>query len=205
MSETYTPPETEPTNEVPAEDNFAAIDEWQQEDAARRAQAMIEAPVAPPVQTNNEKGSVNKATVATVGLITGAALLSGGLIAQNVSNEIRNNDRVATITAEYEHNQDILAEIQTEALAPVDPASIVGIFNVSEGQTINSLSINIVDAQAEYQNADETTKDWIDYTILESGKAQGTYHIDETYVVSHVTIDGKDTFIVQDGKDIPKE
>lgn len=205
MSETYTPPETESTNQTPAEDPFAVLDEWQ-EDAAKRAKSIIDAPTATPIEPEDKKDGSHKGVIAATSFVAGAALfLGGGLIAQTVSNEAQHNDRVAAVTAEYEHNQSILTEIQTEALAPIDPASIIGVFNVTEGQTINSLSINIVNSQAEYQNADEATKDWIDYTILESGKAQGVYHIGEMYVVSHATIDGKDTLIVQDGNEIPQE
>lgn len=169
--------------------------EERQEDAAfaARAAQRLESVGQPP---NNI--SRNLAVAATVGALAFGAVSIG----QALSNEAKHDDRVAAVTGEYQHNQDVLKDIQNKAVDPVDPASIVGIFNVSEGKTVNQLSIDIVDGQPEYTQADQATKEWIDFTILESGKAQGSYDVGDTFVVSQTEIDGKKTLIVQDGNDV---
>jgi len=178
MDESYTPPRTNGPTSDEREANAAEAAE-----AARRVMN----------PTSNKVG---------LALAGGALLLGGAVIGQAVSNEVAHNDRVASVTAEYQHNQDILEQIKSESVGKVDPANVVGVFDIKDGATVNQLSINIVSTQPEYMNGDEATQDWIEFAILESGKAQGSYDNGDVFVVSHTEINGKDTFIVQDGSTI---
>jgi hypothetical protein len=78
MSETYTPQAStaETNNEEPIEDNFAAINEWQQAEASRRAQALINVPVEP--EDTNDKAKWGTKVAVTTGIVIGAALGAGG-------------------------------------------------------------------------------------------------------------------------------
>ena len=132
-------------------------------------------------------------------IAAGAVVTTSFGVMQAVSNENARTDRVTTITEEYQNDQDILKEIKEDALSVVDPASIVGMFVINEGNTIDQIGHEIAQSQPEYQNADEATQNWIDYTIQESGVAQGSYDVGDNFVVSRVEIGGKETLIVQDG------
>jgi hypothetical protein len=147
----------------------------------------------------NPDYAARRVAVGAAAIGIGAALLAGG---QAIPNEIKHNDRVASVTAEYENDQNILNEIKKQSLAPVDPASIVGIFDITEGTTINSESIKIVESLPAYQSAGKTQQEWIDFALLESGKAQGSYDLNEKFAVTEVEINGKSTYVVQDGNDI---
>ncbi len=125
----------------------------------------------------------------------GAALLTGQLVQnQNVSDK-----RIASVQAEYQNDQNILNEIDEKALASVDPASIVGFFNMTPGSTIISKSTELIRSLDLYKNADQTSRNFIDFTILQSGMAQGIYQPEEPFVVAEEQIDGQNTLIVQNG------
>lgn len=177
MDETYTPPTQDQKNKDKV-----------QADAARRIVGD-----AGPNYTGRRFAA---------GVVVGAVLVGSLAIVQSISNETKHDDRVAAVKAEYEHNQDILHDIEEKAASKVDPANVVGSFNVKEGTTVNQLSIDIVDAQSGYIQADQATKQWIHFTILKSGEAQGIYNVGDNFVVSHAKINDKNTFIVQDGSDI---
>jgi len=144
----------------------------------------------------------NNNVLKAVGIGAAGALLVGAVVGSHIENDIRDNERIATITQEYEQNQNLLTEINDKALADVDPASIVGIFDITPDSTVNGKSIEILETLSGYESADETAKHFIDFTMLESGKAQGSYDIDDTFVITEVEIDGKETYIVQDGSDV---
>ena len=136
---------------------------------------------------------------AAAGIALGVGFVGVG-VGQAVENNTKNEQKVASIAADFEHNESIYNEIIEQASAEVDPANVVGIFDIDAGTTVNSLSIDIAHIQDLYQDSDKETQDFIDYTLLESGKAQGSYDLNDTFVVSKVTIDGRDTLIVQDGE-----
>ena len=141
------------------------------------------------------------AAIITVGVLGGVGYGAG----QAAQNSNAQNERVASAAQSYEHNESVQAEIKEKAHDRVRPESIVGIFDIEPNTTISELSEEIVEKQPQYQEADQKEKDFIDYTVLESGKAQGSYDVKDTFVVSKDTIDGKDTLIVQDGEDIANE
>lgn len=139
-------------------------------------------------------------------LLAGAAIVAGGalVLGPTISNEIKKDDRANALHAESDRETAILVNIQTKAKdTKVDPASIAGMFMINEkGVTLNQISLDIAHSQPEYINGDQTTKNWIDYTVLESGKAQGSYDVGDNFVETRVTIDGKDTLIVQDASEL---
>ena len=67
---------------------------------------------------------------------------------------------------------------------------------------MNGKSIEILETLPGYESADEAAKDFIDFTMLESGKAQGSYDLDDTFVISETEVKGQITYIVQDGTGI---
>lgn len=142
-------------------------------------------------------GSGDSKVIIAIG--AGAALLLGGAVGINTNNSTHSEERNSSIIEQYQQNEAVLQEIKDEALAPVDPANIVGLFDVTPNTTVNDSSIAIVKTLTGYEAADKQTKDFIDFTVLESGKAQGSYDLGDTFTVSRATIDGRDTFIVQDG------
>ena len=135
-------------------------------------------------------------------LLAGAAIVAGGalFLGPTISNEIKKDDRASALHAESQHQQDVLLDIQTKSQdKKIDPANIAGMFMINERNvTLNQISTDIAHSQPEYINGDEATKIWIDYTVLESGKAQGSYNIGDNFVETRIKIDGKDTLIVQD-------
>jgi len=179
MDETYTPP---PTNT--------------EDDPAAAAKRLMETPKTP------NYGLRRAGAVAIgVGVIAGI-----GGIGQAIHNENAHEQQVTNVTEAYQHDQNILKEIHTEALKKVDPASIVGMFMINEqNDTINKLSLDIAHSQPEYVNGDEATKNFIDYTILESGKAQGSYDLKDNFVETKVKINGKDTLIVQNATGVAEQ
>jgi hypothetical protein len=133
-------------------------------------------------------------------VLAGVALLTGGYIAgQNFSNENNQTKRANSISIENKHYQDIIKEIDAKATAKIDPASIVGMFVINQGNTVYQISNEIAGIQPEYKSGDKATKEWIDFTVLESGNAQGPYNEGDNFVVSRAKIDGKETLIVQEG------
>ncbi|MDB5160202.1 MAG: hypothetical protein JWO99_465 [Candidatus Saccharibacteria bacterium] len=140
-------------------------------------------------------------------LAGGAVVLAGAVVlGPTISNEIKKDDRASSLSAENTHNTTVLTEIHSDALAKVDPANIVGMFMINEqSDTINQISLDIAHSQPEYIHGDQATKDFIDYTILESGKAQGSYNLGDNFVETKAKIDGKDTLIVQDATGVAEQ
>ena len=147
-------------------------------------------------------GKENANALKAVGVGVAGTLLVGGLVGSNIEQQHREDERVASISQEYEQNQNLITEIQDRALANVDPANIVGIFDITPGSTINGKSLEILETLPGYEAGDESDKNFIDFTMLESGKAQGPYELDDTFVISQTEINGQETYIVQDGTGI---
>ena len=139
-------------------------------------------------------------------LLAAAAIVAGGalFLGPTISNEIKKNDRANALHAESQHQQDVLLDIQTKAQdKKIDPASIAGMFMINEKSvTLNQISLDIAHSQPEYVNGDQATKKWIDYTVLESGKAQGTYDEGDNFVETRITINDQDTLIVQNASEL---
>ena len=144
----------------------------------------------------------NHGALKAVGVGTAGALLIGAVVGSNIEHQTREDERVASISEQYAQDQNLLEEIKDQALADVDPASIVGIFDITPGSTVNGKSIEILETLPGYESADEVAKDFIDFTMLESGKAQGSYDLDDTFVISETEVNGQTTYIVQDGTGI---
>jgi hypothetical protein len=78
MSETYTPPTQSRDNEE-ADDNFAQIQQWQSDDAARRAQGLIgDLTDHAPLEQSDKKTWTGGQKLAA-GVVTAAALVGGAL------------------------------------------------------------------------------------------------------------------------------
>jgi len=147
-------------------------------------------------------GKENHGVLKVVGASAAGALLIGAAVGSNIEQQAREDERVASISEQYAQDESLLAEIQDQALADVDPASIVGIFDITPGSTVNGKSIEILETLPGYESADQAAKDFIDFTMLESGKAQGSYDLDDTFVISETEVKGQITYIVQDGTGI---
>lgn len=142
----------------------------------------------------NSSPNTRRLVVGSIAVGGALAALLAGQIAQN---ENTHNERTTSIHAEYQNDQNIKQEIDDKALAPVNPASIVGLFNITPGSTINGKSIEIIYSLDFYKNSNQKSKDFINYTIYESGLALGTFQPEESYVVTEGQIDGKETLLVQ--------
>lgn len=146
-----------------------------------------------------ERSSNNQSKLG-IGIAAGAISLAlVAQIGQNASNQSKQENAAASASAEAYDRENILDEIQTAANKKVDPADIAGMFVINSGDTIDGIGNEIARSQPEYKNGDENTRKWIDFTIIESGLAQGSYDIGDNFVVSRYVIDGKETLVVQDG------
>ena len=126
MSETYTPPETVPANEEPKEDDFAVLDEWQQQDeAAKRARAIIEAPVTTTVDVSKERSSKSTGVkVVATGILAGATLVGGTL---GIGDSVLPGQEIASATSTVQQGEGItqsvyrdIAEIESQKIDPAD-------------------------------------------------------------------------------------
>ena len=130
--------------------------------------------------------------VAVSGAIIGVAG-AAGIVGQSIENGIKSDDRKETIIENFEGDQDFLANIVAEANKPADPLDIQDMITVDGSEALvdagQSIVVNL-DGYAE-------KSDLIDYTILQSALAQGTYQEGETYAVTTATIEGQHTYIIQ--------
>jgi cytoskeletal protein RodZ len=178
MDETYTPP---PKNQKTSEEREA--DAAFGAESARRLFPLSRGTVI--------KGALGVASLALIGTVVG----------QQVQADNEHSAEVASAHASYEHDQNILKEITTEAQAKkIDPANVKDLFGITEGHTLYSLSISAAESQPEYKTADEKTKQWIDFTVGKSAEDQGSYNVGDSFVISSAEIDGKNTLIVQNGQ-----
>jgi hypothetical protein len=168
--------------------NYPTSDEREAAAAARRLSDLDETP-------NYARRRLAAATIA------GGVLVGGVIGVQAITNEIKANEQATEIKADYQADQDFLTAIQTEALQPADPLDIQGnYFQVGEeGFTTlfdeaKSIAVNLENYQ--------TNQDLIDYTLLESAKAQGMYHEGEFFAVTPAEIEGQSTYIVQPVEDV---
>jgi len=158
----------------------------------------------PPTTDHAEAASASRRLFAhlnskAIAISAGAALLLGGAVASNIENNIHNDERKSSVIEDYQKDQAVTAEIGEKALEPAVKANIVGLFDITPGTTVNESSFAIVQTLDAFGAADKQTKDFITFTVLESGNAMGSYDLGDTFAVSRATIDGRDTFIVQDG------
>lgn len=118
---------------------------------------------------------------------------AGALVGQTIENHIRDQDRRNAIIADYENDQDFLAEIVDEAQKPADPLDIQGTFTITGNEALidagHSIAINLED----YKD----NRDLIDYTLLQSALAQGVHHEGDTFAVTSADIKGQETYIIQ--------
>ncbi len=134
----------------------------------------------------------SRATKVAAGLLAGGLVLGVGA---TVERGIRENNRNEAISQENERKEAVLNEIDTKAgklYIPEEESSesMVGYIPVIEGSSL-------YDSMLGFIPEDSAKNDFVQYTVLESSKAQGTYQPDESFGLFGDTIDGKQTYIVR--------
>ena len=149
-------------------------------------------------------GPNNRARRLGVGSLAAASLVAVLLAGQVIENENKLTNHIESVKNEYQSSQSLDQEIRDKALGPVDAASIVGLIDITPGSTLNSKSIELTHSLDVYKDADQETKNFMNYTILESGNDQGIYQPGGEFVVTQSQVNGTYTLLVQKNGD-PKK
>lgn len=131
-----------------------------------------------------------KSTKIAAGIIGGLMVTS--IVGGTIERSSREEERVHLITEEYEHGQDILGEINSRSkiLFDSEKDDMVGYLPITEGETLYDTALSLIP---------ESFKDnqFVQYTLLESAKSNGTYQSDDIFAITKEEIDGKETLLVR--------
>jgi hypothetical protein len=142
--------------------------------------------------SQNPEDAYNFATKAAAVMLAGAAVVG---IGSAVENGIKNADREHSVRADWGHDQAIINEIDTKSNQLYIPSeesndSMVGYIPVIGEKDLYGSVLSLV--------PDEDEKnDFVQFTVLESSKAQGVYQPSESFGLFSDTIDGESTYIVR--------
>ena len=128
------------------------------------------------------------ASGAIIGVVGGASL-----IGQAVENGTKEEQRIETITTAFEEHEEFLKETVEQATNWADPLDIQDTFTINGNEALIDLGESIVVNLDGY----EENKNLIDYTMLQSALAQGSYDVNDTFAVTSAEIGGRDTYIIQ--------
>jgi len=141
-------------------------------------------------KNTTEDREFKKSTKIAAGIIGGLMVTSivGGAIERN----IREENRVHSVTEEYEHNQNILDEIESKSQQYVDASKddMVAYLPISEGRTLYEDALSLIPDSLE-------DSEFVQFTILESSKSNANYQPTSIFAITKEKIDGEDTLLVR--------